>query len=338
MFLFGIEHEVAFLNKEGKFADFTNTQFSDFQEIINLLPNTKDNLSFLNEDKFGIKKNLFYVEGMERLTEEGQLKTFIPKGIEIRTNVHTSIQACINELSENFNLLREVAEKQGFTPYATSFHPNLSSFESPSPLNEYEKHYYRLHLARNFPFIYMLSFGPDLNISASTWSKEKTLDFGKKLIHYSPYLIPFSFSSCLYEGKLWKGKSIRTFFRNGDRQAVRIYVENASERLEVNPNPIKVAQQASEIGRIEFKTFDACADFSIYAALFALLKGLALDNSLKGRAIVPSKYLHKVAAKQGFESKRIFPMSEKILLAAEKALENAAEIALLMPLKEKLLR
>jgi hypothetical protein len=63
---------------------------------------------------------------------------------------------------------------------------------------------------------------------------------------------------------------------------------------------------------------------------------LALDHSLKGRAILPSKYLHKVAAKQGFESKRIGSMSEKVLLAAEKALESAEEIALLMPLKEKL--
>lgn len=338
MFLFGIEHEVAFLNKESVFADFTNTQFADFQQIIDLLPDNKHNTSMLNKDTFGIKKKSFYVEGMERLDENKQLTKFIAKGIEIRTFVHTDIQACINELSENFDLLCEAAKKQGFTPFPTSFHPYLSSFENNPPLNEYEKTYYRLHLARNFPFIYMLSFGPDLNISVPTWSKEQTLDFGKKLIFYSPYIVPFSFSPCLYEGKLWKGKSIRTFFRNGDRQAVRIYVENAEQMLAVNPNPIKIAQQSSEIGRIEFKTFDSCRDFSRYAYLFVLLKGLALDTSLKGRAIVPSKYLHKVAAKQGFDSKRIFSMSEKVLSAAEKALDNAEDIALLKPLKAALLR
>ena len=38
MFYFGIEHEVAFLNKEGKFADFSRTKFADFNQIIDLLP------------------------------------------------------------------------------------------------------------------------------------------------------------------------------------------------------------------------------------------------------------------------------------------------------------
>jgi hypothetical protein len=336
MFRYGIEYEVAFSNEKGDFADFTNTSFSDFQAIIDLLPLDQSKKNDLNADKYGIKKKQFYVEGMERFDEKGQLTTLIAKGIEIRTHVHKNINDCIQELSENYDLLCTVAKTKGLVPFSTSFNPHHSSFEPNPPLNEYERHYYRLHLVRNTPFIYMLSFGPDLNLSVPSWSPEKVLDFGKKLIFYSPYLIPFSFSPCLYEGKLWQGKSIRTFFRNGDRQAVKIYVESEAKRLDVNPNPIIGARQASEIGRIEFKTFDSCADFALYASFFALLKGLALDHSLKGRAILPSKYLHKVAAKQGFESKRIGSMSEKVLLAAEKALESAEEIALLMPLKEKL--
>jgi hypothetical protein len=338
MFLFGIEYELAFSNEKGVFADFTNTSFADFQTIIDLLPTTQSEKNDLTEDKYGIKKKQFYVEGMERFDEKGKLTSFIAKGIEIRTHVHNNINDCIQELSENYDLLCKVAKTKGLVPFPTSFNPHRSSFENNPPLNEYEKYHYRLHLERNAPFIYMLSFGPDLNISVPSWSPKKALDFGKKLIFYSPYLIPFSFSPCLYEGKLWAGKSIRTFFRNGDRQAVRIYVENEAKMLNVNPNPTIVAHQASEIGRVEFKTFDSCADFSLYASFFALLKGLALDHSLKGRAIVPSKYLHKVAAKQGFESKRIGSMSEKVLLAAEKALESAEDIALLTPLKEKLLR
>lgn len=334
MFLYGIEYEVAFLNEKGDFADFMNTPFSDFQAIVDLLPMGKKN--DLNIDKYGIKKKQFYVEGMERFDEKGQLMSLTAKGIEIRTHVHHNINDCIKDLSENYDLLCRVAKTKGLVPFPTSFNPNRSSFENNPPLNDFEKHYYRLDLARDTPFIYMLSFGPDLNLSVPSWSPEKAVNFGKKLIFYSPYLIPFSFSPCFYEGKLWQGKSIRTFFRNGDRQAVKIFVENADRMLDVNPNPIMVARQASEIGRIEFKAFDSCADFALYASFFALLKGLALDKSLKGRAIMPSKYLHKVAAKQGFGSKRIGSMSEKVLLAAEQALESAEEIALLMPLKEKL--
>jgi gamma-glutamyl:cysteine ligase YbdK (ATP-grasp superfamily) len=336
MFLFGIEHELAFLNQNNVFADFTNAQHSDFQSIIDPLPSNQSEKNFLNGGTFGMKKKQFYVEGMPRLDEKGQLSSLVPKGIEIRTNVHNNIKDCIQELSDQYDLLCHAAQAQGFVPFATSFNPNLTTFENDPPMNEAEKYYYRTHLVRKNPFIYMLTFGPDLNISIPSWSKEKVLDFGKKLIFYSPYIIPFSFSPCLYAGQLWAGKSIRTFFRNGDRPAVQIYVENESELLNINPEPIKPARQPSEIGRIEFKTFDSCADFSLYAAFFALLKGLALDHSLKGRAVLPSRYSHKLAAKQGLESKRIFSMSQKLLLAAEKALESAEEIALLKPLKEKL--
>ena len=37
-FRYGIEHEVAFYRADGAFADFTNTSFTDFQQIIDLLP------------------------------------------------------------------------------------------------------------------------------------------------------------------------------------------------------------------------------------------------------------------------------------------------------------
>ena len=332
MFLFGIEHEVAFLNKEGKFADFCNISLSDFQQIISILPDNND--SSLSKDHFGIKHKKWYIEGMERFDEKGNFLNLIPKGIEIRTGVHGSIADCIKELTESYNMLCEVAKTFHLTPFPTSFHPFSASFEPNPPLNEYEKGHYKFHLEREFPHIYMLSYGPDLNISFSEWSKEKTLDFGKKLIYYSPYLIPFSFSPCFYKGKKWKGKSIRTLFRNGDRQAVRIYVETPEEMLNINPNPIKIAHTPSEIGRIEFKTLDSCADFSLYASLFALLKGLALDNSLKGRAIAPSKYWHKVAARHGFESKRILEGANAMLEAAQIALQNETECDLLKPLFE----
>ena len=38
MFTFGIEHEVAFFNRAGQFADFVSTSFAEFNTIIADLP------------------------------------------------------------------------------------------------------------------------------------------------------------------------------------------------------------------------------------------------------------------------------------------------------------
>jgi hypothetical protein len=37
-FNYGIEHEIAFLNAQGEFVDFSNIPFTDFEQIINDLP------------------------------------------------------------------------------------------------------------------------------------------------------------------------------------------------------------------------------------------------------------------------------------------------------------
>jgi hypothetical protein len=90
--------------------------------------------------------------------------------------------------------------------------------------------------------------------------------------------------------------------RHGGRFAVRFFVENALDLGNINPNPTKIARLPSEIGRVEFKTFDSCADFATYSALFTLLKGIALDNTLLGRAVLPSIHWHKIAGEFGFEN------------------------------------
>ncbi|MFB2981872.1 hypothetical protein [Microseira sp. BLCC-F43] len=54
-FSFGIEHEVAFLNDIGKFADFSCTQFQDFEQIIEKFPIYQDDYSQLRSKDAGIK-------------------------------------------------------------------------------------------------------------------------------------------------------------------------------------------------------------------------------------------------------------------------------------------
>ena len=109
MFQFGIEHEVAFLNKQGKFADFSCTQFEDFNQIIERLPTYPDDYVHLRIGDAGIKKKRWYIEGFERFIESEKVIDCVPKGIEIRTTIHSSIQGAITELSNSFNLLQTVS-------------------------------------------------------------------------------------------------------------------------------------------------------------------------------------------------------------------------------------
>ena len=85
MFCFGIEHEVAFLNDQGKFADFHNTKFGDFQQIVDKLPIYTTDYPQLRVGDAGIKKKRWYIEGFERFNDSEEVIDCVAKGIEIRT-------------------------------------------------------------------------------------------------------------------------------------------------------------------------------------------------------------------------------------------------------------
>ena len=109
MFYFGVEHEVAFINNRGEFADFSCTKFDDFNQIIQKLPIYMDDYSQLRIGDAGIKQKRWYIEGFERFADSEKVIDCIPKGIEIRTTIHSTIQGVIAELSNSFELLRHVA-------------------------------------------------------------------------------------------------------------------------------------------------------------------------------------------------------------------------------------
>ena len=108
---------------------------------------------------------------------------------------------------------------------------------------------------------------------------------------------------------------------------------NREQLIKSVPSLTKIARIPAEVGRIEFKACDSCDDFSIYAALLALLKGLILDETLPGRATIPDAALHQLSAKAGFDNKDILMNATKILQAAEVALGDDPDINLLTPLK-----
>ncbi|GAA6616067.1 glutamate--cysteine ligase [Scytonema sp. NUACC26] len=336
MFYFGIEHEVAFLNQEGKFADFSRTTYADFDRIIEKLPTYPSDRTQLHIGDAGIRKKRWYIDGFERFSESEETIDCVPRGIEIRTTIHPDIYSTITELSESFHLLKEVAKEFGFSPVLISFNPYLTNYEPNPPLNDVERRYLQAYPDEQTAYIYMVTYGPDLNISVTDLPIEDAIDIGQKLTYYSPYIVPFSYSSPFYKGGLWEGLSVRTFVRTGKRPATLVFVENQEQIIKSVPSSTKIARLPAEVGRIEFKAFDSCGDFSIYAQLLALLKGLVLDQTLTGRAIVPDAALHQLSAREGFENEKIFAFANQVLEAAEVALKNDPDVSLLVPLKNSL--
>ncbi|MEH2269047.1 MAG: glutamate--cysteine ligase [Nostoc sp.] len=333
MFFFGIEHEVAFLNKEGKFADFSHTKFADFNQIIEKLPTYPSDYPQLRVGDAGIKMKRWYIEGFERFADSDEVIDCHVKGIEIRTTIHSDIQGAITELSESFHLLREVAANFDLSPVLVSFNPYNPGFEPQPPLNDYEIKQLEAYPDEQTANIHMVSYGPDLNISMANLSPEDVIDVGKKLTYYSPYIVPFSYSSPFYNGGLWDGLSVRTFIRTGKRPAALVFIQKPEQLINSIPSLTKIARIPAEVGRIEFKACDSCDDFLIYAALLTLLKGLILDETLLGRATVPDAGLHQLSAKQGFDNEDIFGNATKILQAAEVALGDDPDVHYLTPLK-----
>lgn len=335
-FRYGIEHEVAFLNQQYQFADFSNTSFEIFEKIVAELPVYEGDYPQLRIGDAKIKYKRWYIEGYERFDDNKEVIDCTPKGIEIRTTIHNSIAGAVYELDKSFVLLQSIAERYGYTAVLTSFNPSFESFEPNPPLSAYEQTRRNASPEKVTADIPMLTYGPDLSLSVEGMPAEDVVDAARKLTFYSPYIVPFSFSSPFYQDDVWDGLSIRTYKRTGARPAAMAFINDESLMIESSPSLTQRARVPAENGRIEFKAFDSCSDFQLYGSLLALLKGLVLDTTLVGRSTVPDAELHQVSALQGFDSNSLYLVTEKILDAASQALKNKAERNLLKPLSQML--
>ncbi|MEI6775700.1 MAG: glutamate-cysteine ligase family protein [Chloroflexales bacterium] len=326
MFHFGIEHEVAFVDQSNVLVAWTEASYTVFRRIIAALPLYPDDAEVLHIGDAGVRVKRWYIEGLERYDEEGRMRAVVPKGIEIRTTPSLTIIGAVDELRTSFARLRDAAAAEGLHPVLISFNPTATIFRYDPPLNVFEQHLRQADPDYQTEALAMLTYGPDLNISMDGMDAAEALDIGRKLTAYSPYIVPFSFSSPFYDGHVWDGLSVRTFYRTGQRPAAYVFVATASDP------PGKLARNQREVGRIEFKAFDSCADFGLYGALLALLKGIALDQTLVERADVPDAAKHQHAARSGFADDVIANGARQVLAAATQSLANDADATLLIPL------
>ncbi len=315
----GIEHEFSVVRDGATYCDFTNTTFEDFDQVIEKLPVYPSDYPMLRIGDLGIRRKRWYIEGLERFSETGDFLRLIPKGFEIRTPVCASLSEAVATLTHDFEAWKAAAKPYGFAAAPVSFNPFATEYVPEPPLNAWER------AQQTSPedltdHMHMLTNGPDISFSHPAWSMEDIIDIGKKLTYYSPYIVPFSFSSPFYEGTSWGGLSRRTYYRTGKRPAALVFVDDERHLAPSAPSLTKIARIPEEIGRIEFKAFDAIADFSLYESLGILLLGIALDGTLPGRALTPDTALHQKAAVKGFEDESIRNECAAVLAAAQAAL------------------
>jgi len=142
----------------------------------------------------------------------------------------------------------------------------------------------------------MLMVGIHINISMDNMDENSLDDIYQKIIYYTPFIIPYSFSSPFYNGKKFKGLCFRNYIRASTRQL--------TSKREINGNKY-----------IEFLGYDTCGDRELLRGVISLLKGLILDKSLKGRAKRQDIKLVKLSCLYGFDNKFIKEEGLKVLNA-----------------------
>jgi hypothetical protein len=332
---YGIEHELAFRHPDGSFADFTNTPFALLQGIVDALPEDPADYPDLRVGDQGIKRKRWYVEGFERFDEAGELLRCDPKGIEVRTRIHDSIDGAVGALVADVAALEREARVRGLEPWVTGFNPLRSSYPIRPPYNAWERAHRTGSPEERTAHLHMVTHGPDLNLSIEGLAGAALVDAGAKLTHYSPWIVPFSFSSPFRDGAVWGGLSARTAVRTGLRPAALVFLEPGSEHLRpTDPSLTQPARLAAEVGRLEFKACDACPDPALYGELLSLLTGLVLDDTLPGRALVPDAAAHRHVAREGLGDPDTHARTGTLLAAAERALAGRpADLARLAALR-----
>jgi gamma-glutamyl:cysteine ligase YbdK (ATP-grasp superfamily) len=322
---YGIEFEYLLIDSAGPHAgrirDVTTLDFHALSRMLAAKPGL-DDPSLATGDQ-GIRSGYWYLEGDERAHPDGRFAGLAVKGVEIRTPPRDSVAEALDLLLNIERQLTDTLAAHDLALGIAALHPLREHYVFDPPLNAYE----RRTRAEDRDFagndIATLTFGPDLNLSFADRDWRRDLDAARKLNFYAPFIVPFSFDSPWFAGRAWSGWSRRTWMRCGCRPAVRVYVE-PDNRAALQASPlVRPARLPGEVGRIEFKAFDAAPGVALLAALYQLLTGLCLDDSLPGRSEEADVDLYRLAALDAFDDAQIAHGTQRVLQASQAALRQA---------------
>ncbi|GAB3170496.1 hypothetical protein GCM10027059_37070 [Myceligenerans halotolerans] len=330
----GFEFEYVLVDVSQRIRDFTTLDWRSLDAALAGGEGADDDS--LTRGDLGIKSGYWYLEGDERFGPDGTFQDLRVKGVEIRTPIGTNLSGAADRLLHLQGLLEERLAPLGLGLGIVGFHPTLTEYRIEPPLNDWERAMRAEHHEYGHASVSNVSFGPDVNLSFPGLDDAGVVDLTRKLTHYSPYMVPFSFSSPFFDGGPWGGPSRRTYERTWRRVAARCFVERAPDPA-VSPVSLYRPRVPAERGRIEFKAYDAFLSRAHLLAGAALTLGVCLSGELPGRSDVPSRELHQRAATGAFDVPEIADGAARVLEAAGKALAGLpGEAELLTPFADLL--
>lgn len=325
---YGIEFEYLLVDSHGpqagRIRDFRNLDFAWLSGLLADKPGCGD--PELHSGDMGIRSGYWYLEGDERFHADGSFRTLAVKGVEIRTPPRPGVAAAIESLLGIEARLAGQLERHGLGLAITAFNPLHQRYDFDPPLNAFERRLRAEDREYDGSEVSTLSYGPDLNLSLPGWGLRRGLDAARKLNYYAPYIVPFSFCSPYFAGEPWHGWSRRTWVRCARRPAVKLYLAPAAfAALAGRSALLRPARLAREVGRLEFKAFDAMPSVELLAACCHLLTGVCLAEDLPGRSEVADVALYRRAALAAFDDAGIRQGARRLLEAAAEALDRAGD-------------
>ena len=244
----------------------------------------------------------FAVEGYHMPAPDLTPIDLLPKGIEIRTPVCSSIEQCLACLKTLHERLERALSATGYTLVSLSHHPIEHRFEGPQNKRRYDYWQWAMEV--------MTTCGPDISVSLPRNLNDEidVADLHRKVNYYAPALAALSLASPIYRGELWEirgaiGKSIRTYRRSVIAPAIELHPE--------------------ENGRMEFKLFEATNRLDDYNAYFLLWLTLLLDDELKGRSNQQTRiYDLGAVARFGLDAEAVRDRAGAVLSKAPAVLEH----------------
>jgi len=301
----GIEQEFVFADAIGEYLDADNSDYSVFSAIVDGFPAVEGDDEHLDCKSLETYPKRCYVEGFERHDVNGEKTETLPKGLEIRTLPHDSVEGVLAEFRETYVAVMGLAANAGLFPVLTSRHPYKTSLRLDSHIGEVE---YQVRTEQDMAVAMrsMLSHGMHVNVSLRGASAEKMQGLVEKINYYLPALVPWSFSSPFHEGKMFDGFCCRNYFRADSRRMADLHDRYGTSVL-------------------EFRGFDACGDTALLEAILLLYSGFILDESLPGRSAEQDPGLLRHSSLRGFRDPDLKEQGMQILRASRAAMNNADE-------------
>lgn len=303
-FRFGIEAEYLLADK----ATFrplwhNDVTFAELHNLMEAIPfDDLPSMDGLELEPPHRKLMPYAVEGYHVPNPDFSPIDILPKGVEIRTPVCSSIDECLECLKELHDRLEAALSGSGYTLVSLSHHPTEHRFEGPQNKRRYDFWQWAMEV--------MTTCGPDINVSLPRELNDRidVADLHRKVNYYSPALAALSLASPIYRGGLWSmrgavGKSIRTYRRSVVAPAIELHPQ--------------------ENGRMEFKLFDATNQLVDYHAFILLWLTLLLDDELDGRAHNQTRiYDLGAVARFGLEAETVRERATAVLTRSTAVLEK----------------